>query len=90
MRRIFIIAATIALTAGAVWAQDTPDSEKGPNFPTPEHGPAYPAVPSNQPPDPSFGANAPAAEPRDVPQRALPEQPSYSGEQREIPAQPER
>src|SRR6202035_5040665 len=95
MRRILIIAATIAVTASAVRGEDAPSSnspassERGPNFPSSQRGPEFPAIPSNQGPVPSFGTTAPTPESRDVPLQAQPEQRSYPSE-REIPAQPER
>ena len=91
MRRIFILTATVTLAATAARAQDMPPlfSEKGPNFPTSRHGPAYPAVSPDQGVAPSFGAQAPAPEPRSEAQQALPEQRNYP-EQRETPSQPER
>jgi hypothetical protein len=91
MRRILILAATVTLAATAARAQDMPPlfSEKGPNFPTSQHGPAYPAVSPNQGPAPSFGAQAPAPERRDTPQRELPEERGYPA-QRQESAQPER
>jgi len=90
MRSILVLAATI-FAATVVCAQESPPpvSEKGPNFPTPEHGPAYPAVTPDQGPALSFGARAPAPEQRGAAQQELPEQRSYpSG--RDYPAQPER
>ena len=65
MRRILIIAATIAVTASAVRGEDAPSSnspassERGPNFPSSQRGPEFPAIPSNQGPVPSFGTTAP-------------------------------
>ena len=67
MRRILIIAATVALTASAVQAEDAPSSnspplsDRGPDFPISQRGPAFPAIPPNQEPGPSFGTTAPAA-----------------------------
>jgi len=96
MRRSLLIAATFAVAASSVQAEDTPPSnspplsDKGPNFPTPQHGPAYPAGPSKEEPAPSFGTQAPVPESRDVPLQALPEQRNYPSEQRENPASPER
>jgi hypothetical protein len=92
MRRILILAATVTLAATAARAQDMPSlfSEKGPNFPTSQHGPAYPAVSPDQRPAPSFGAQAPTPESRDVPVQALPEQRNYPSGQRESPSSPER
>jgi hypothetical protein len=92
MRRILILAATLALAATAARAQDMPPlfSEKGPNFPTSQRGPAYPAVSPDQGPAPSFGAQAPAAEQRNTPQAAQPEYRVYSNGGREYPAQPQR
>ena len=96
MRRILIIAATIAVTASAVQAEDAPSSnspplsDRGPNFPTTERGPAYPANPSNEGPSPSFGAQAPAPEQRGATQQELPEQRSYPTGRDYQPAQPER
>jgi hypothetical protein len=81
----------VALTASAALAEDAPSSDRGPNFPTPERGPAYPKIPSNQTPAPSFGAGAPAPVQREDAQQALPEQRSYPEGQRDYqPAQPER
>jgi hypothetical protein len=91
MRRILILAVIITLAASAVRAQEVPPpvSEKGPNFPTSQRGPAYPAVAPNQQSGPSFGAQAPAPEQRNTPQQELPEGRSYPAE-REMQSQPER
>ena len=43
--------ASIAVTAGAVRAEDTPSSVRGPNYPTSKHGSAYPGSPQTQSPD---------------------------------------
>ena len=51
MRRILLIAAIIAVTAGAVRAEDAPSSVRGPNYPTSKHGSAYPGSPHPQSPD---------------------------------------
>jgi hypothetical protein len=96
MRRILIIAATIAVTANPVRAEDAPSSnspplsDRGSNFPTSQRGPAFPAAPPNQEPGPSFGTTAPAPEQRDTPQQELPEQRSYRSDTPEGPARPER
>ena len=91
MGRILILAATI-ISVTAVQAQEAPPpvSEKGPNFPTSKHGPAYPAVSPNQGAAPSFGATPPAPEQRDVPLRTQPEQYYGYGGRGYQPAQPER
>jgi hypothetical protein len=76
MRRILIIAATIAVTASAVRAEDAPSSNspsRGSNFPTSQRGPAFPATTSNQQSNPSFGAQAPAPQQRWEPLHAQPE-----------------
>src|SRR5262252_9206672 len=51
MRCILLIAAIIAVTAGAVRAEDAPSSVRGPNYPTSKHGSAYPGSPQTQSPD---------------------------------------
>jgi hypothetical protein len=81
MRRILILAATVTLAATAARAQDMPQlfSEKGPNFPTSQHGPAYPSTASEQESGPSFGGTAaPAQEQRSIPQNATPDRPDYN------------
>jgi hypothetical protein len=96
MRRILIIAATIALVAGAVRAEDAPSSnsppssERGSNFPTSQRGPAFPANPPNQEPGPSFGTTAPTPEQRSAPLQELPEQRSYPIGRDYYRAQPDR
>jgi hypothetical protein len=83
MRCILIIVAMIALTAGLVRAEDAPSSnapvssEKGPNFPTPRRGPAFPATKSDQQHNRSFGAQAPTPQQRNVPLQAQPKKSSY-------------
>ena len=42
MRFILRIVASIAVSAGAVRAEDAPSSVRGPNYPTSKHGSAYP------------------------------------------------
>jgi hypothetical protein len=42
MRCILLIVASIAVSAGAVRAEDAPSSVRGPNYPTSKHGSAYP------------------------------------------------
>ena len=89
MRRILIIAATVALIASAVRAEDAPSSnssstsERGSNFPTSQRGPSFPATTSDQQPNPSFGAQAPASQLRGVPLHAQPENRSSYPSQRE-------
>ena len=79
MRRILIIAATIAVTASAVRAEDAPSSnsplpsERGSNFPASQRGPAFPGgVQSDRQPNPSFGAQAPAPQQRNIQFNAQP------------------
>jgi hypothetical protein len=85
MRCILIIVAMIALTAGLVRAEDAPSSnapassEKGPNFPTPRRGPAFPATKSDQQHNRSFGAQAPTPQQRNVPLQAQPKTSSGQG-----------
>jgi hypothetical protein len=90
MRRVLFLTATLAATAVRAQELPPPVSEKGANFPTSQHGPAYPAISPNQQSGPTFGAQAPAPEQRNTPQRELPaEGRSYPAE-REMQAQPER
>ena len=51
MRCILRIVASIAVTAGAVRAEDAPSSVRGPNYPTSKHGSAYPASSHTQSPE---------------------------------------
>jgi len=70
--RILILAAIIAVTAGAVQAQDAPSSDaRGSNFPTSRHGSAYPARPPSQEPNPLFDTASPSL------LQTQPEHPNY-------------
>jgi len=90
MRRNFITTATFAVISTGAWAQDAPSSERGPNYPTPQHGPAYPkTLPGQQTGAPPSAAGPPAPQTRDIPLRAQPAEPSY-GSSRGQPAQPDR
>ena len=51
MRCILLIVVSIAVTASAVRAEDTPSSARGPNYPTSKHGSAYPGSPHTQSPE---------------------------------------
>jgi hypothetical protein len=90
------IAALIPLTVTGVRAEDAPSpnspplSEKGPNYPKEQRGPAYPPTQPNQQSGPSGpspdAVGWPALQQRDSPQRVQPYQPEISPLQ---PQQPE-